>query len=80
MENREQNGNGTRELLSAAAWRIALQAARLLEGELDGEGDVKRAKDLAAILREMSQLARDLGGAGGSLRVEFIGLTGEGGV
>jgi hypothetical protein len=62
------------------AEELAGTAARLLREELDG-GDVKRAKDLSGIFKDMAALARDLGGGGKeSLTVRFEGGTEEGSV
>ena len=47
--------------LGAAAGRLAAMAAAALERQLDEEsGDVKKAKDLSAILKDMAGLAQQL--------------------
>ena len=57
---------------------IAGKAARMLDRELDQETDTKRAKELAAILKDMSQLYGQLRGGGQqTLAVRFLGDAGE---
>ena len=66
--------------LAREAGEMAGVAARLLDRELDG-GDVKRAKELSGIFKDMAALARELGGGGKeSLTVRFEGGTEEAGV
>ncbi len=61
--------------LAEAAEEMAGTASRLLAGELTG-GDYKRARDLAAIFKDMALLARELGGGGReTLCVRFEGET-----
>lgn len=50
-------------LLSRQAVTAAQLASELLERELAGPADVKRAKDLSGIFKDMALLARELGGA-----------------
>ena len=60
--------------------QIAGKAARLLDRELDQEADTKRARELAAILKDMSLLYQQLrGGETRQLVVRFLGETEEGG-
>ncbi len=49
--------------LAREAGRLALTASQLLGDELQGEADVKRAKDLASIMKDMAALAQSLRGA-----------------
>jgi hypothetical protein len=59
------------------AEELAGTAARLLREELSG-GDVKRAKDLSGIFKDMAALARELGGGGTDcLTVRFENGTEE---
>lgn len=58
--------------LSGITGELALTAAGLLRTELETGADVKRARDLCAILKDLSLLSRELRGGGEkSLRVEF---------
>ncbi len=66
--------------LSLLTGQIAGKAARLLDRELDQEADTKRARELAAILKDMSLLYQQLrGGETRQLVVRFLGETEEGG-
>ena len=57
------------------AEELAGTAARLLREELSG-GDVKRAKDLSGIFKDMAVLSRELGGEGEQhITVRFEGET-----
>ena len=66
-ENRNEFG--------AAAERLAAMAAEALERQLaDPEGDVKKAKDLSGIFKDMAGLAQQLrGGEARDLTVIFAG-------
>ena len=66
--------------LALLTGQIAGKAARLLDRELDQEADTKRARELAAILKDMSLLYQQLrGGETRQLVVRFLGETEEGG-
>ena len=66
--------------LSLLTGQIAGKAARLLDRELDQEADTKRARELAAILKDMSLLYQQLrGGETRQLVVRFLGETEESG-
>ena len=66
--------------LSLLTGQIAGKAARLLDRELDQEADTKRARELAAILKDMSLLYQQLrGGETRQLVVRFLGETEVGG-
>ena len=69
----EENNNAR---LGREAGELAAMASRLLAGELREGGDVKRAKDLSGIFRDMAALSRELGGGvEPSLSVRFEGET-----
>ena len=57
--------------LGREAGELAAMASRLLARELSDQGDVKRAKDLSGIFKDMAALARDLGGGEQTLTVRF---------
>ena len=66
--------------LSLLTGQIAGKAARLLDRELDQEADTKRARELAAILKDRSLLYQQLrGGETRQLVVRFLGETEESG-
>lgn len=59
--------------LGREAGELAATASRMLSRELAEGGDVKRARDLSAIFKDMAALARDLGGGEQSITVRFEG-------
>jgi len=65
--------------LSRETGELALMASRLLAEELSGsEADTKRARELSAILKDMTGLARDLRqGESQEVTVRFTGGTEE---
>ena len=69
----EENWDG----FGTAALRLAGMAAAALERQLgDPEGDVKKARDLAAILKDMAGLAQQLGvGGAREVTVRFLDET-----
>ena len=68
----EENSAGR---LGREAGELAARASRMLAEELVPAGDLKRAKDLSGIFKDMAALARDLGGGASSLSVRFEGET-----
>lgn len=67
-------------MMSAKAGRLARRAAELLRRELLDGGDIKRAKDLAGIMKDMIQLSESLrGGEARVLTVLFEPEAEEGG-
>lgn len=68
----DENGTGR---LGREAGELAAKASRMLDEALSAGGDVKRARDLSAIFKEMAALARDLGGGETTLTVRFEGET-----
>ncbi len=57
--------------LGEDALRLAGMAARELERQLAEDGDVKKARDLSAILKDMTGLAQQLN-AGGAQEITVV--------
>ena len=70
---------GEFDRLGAETLQLALMASSELGRELSAEGgDTKRARELSAILKDMTGLARELcGQEAREITVRFVGETGE---